>query len=135
MATHSILLPGESHGQRSLGAGSSPWGPEQSDTTERLLLSLFPLPPFYPGPFLQEKTVLDNMPPGGWTDPTFFAAPEAQCCDFRKEVGEAGWSQTRTASVDRGLIGVCRLSRGLTDLSSPQHCELNMIITTFKMGN
>ena len=30
-----VLLPGKSHGQRSL-VGSSPWGPEESDTTERL---------------------------------------------------------------------------------------------------
>ena len=30
-----VLLPGESHGQRSL-VGYSPWGPKESDTTERL---------------------------------------------------------------------------------------------------
>ena len=30
-----VLLPGESHGQRSL-VGCSPWGLEESDTTERL---------------------------------------------------------------------------------------------------
>ena len=30
-----VLLPGKSHGQRSL-VGCSPWGHEQSDTTERL---------------------------------------------------------------------------------------------------
>ena len=30
-----VLLPGKSHGQRSL-VGSSPWGHEESDTTERL---------------------------------------------------------------------------------------------------
>ena len=35
MATHSRLLPGKSHGQRSL-VGCSPWGCEESDTTERL---------------------------------------------------------------------------------------------------
>ena len=35
-----VFLPGESHGQRSL-AGSSPWGRKESDTTERLTLSLF----------------------------------------------------------------------------------------------
>ena len=34
-----VLLPGESYGQRSL-AGYSPWGCKQSDTTERLTLSL-----------------------------------------------------------------------------------------------
>ena len=32
MATHSVFLPGDSHGQRSL-AGYSPWGPKESDTT------------------------------------------------------------------------------------------------------
>ena len=31
-----VLLPGKSHGQRSL-VGCSPWGREESDTTERLL--------------------------------------------------------------------------------------------------
>ena len=31
----SVLLPGKSHGWRSL-VGSSPWGREESDTTERL---------------------------------------------------------------------------------------------------
>ena len=35
MAPHSILLPGESHGRRSL-VGCSPWGREESDTTEWL---------------------------------------------------------------------------------------------------
>ena len=39
MATHSVFWPGESHGQRSL-AGYSPWGHRESDTTERLTLSL-----------------------------------------------------------------------------------------------
>ena len=32
MATHSVFLPGESHGQRSL-EGYSPWGLKESDTT------------------------------------------------------------------------------------------------------
>ena len=35
MATHSIFLPGESHGQRSL-VGYSPWGRKELDTTKRL---------------------------------------------------------------------------------------------------
>ena len=39
MATHSVCVPGESHGQRSL-AGYSPWGCKESDMTERLTLSL-----------------------------------------------------------------------------------------------
>ena len=33
-----VLLPGKSHGRRSL-AGCSPWGHEESDTTERLHFS------------------------------------------------------------------------------------------------
>ena len=33
MATHSILLPGEFHGQRNL-VGYSPWGHKESDATE-----------------------------------------------------------------------------------------------------
>ena len=36
MATHSIILPGESQGQRSL-AGYSPWDHKESDTTEATL--------------------------------------------------------------------------------------------------
>ena len=39
MATPSIFLPGEFHGQRSLD-GYSPWGCTESDMTERLMLSL-----------------------------------------------------------------------------------------------
>ena len=35
-----VLLPGKSHGQRSL-VGCSPWGREESDTTERLHFTLF----------------------------------------------------------------------------------------------
>ena len=35
MATHSSILPGRSHGQRSL-VGYSPWGRKESDTTEQL---------------------------------------------------------------------------------------------------
>ena len=34
-----VFLPGKSHGQRSL-AGYSPWGHKESDTTERLTLSI-----------------------------------------------------------------------------------------------
>ena len=37
--THSIFLPGEFHGQRSL-EGDSPWGLKESDTIEQLILSL-----------------------------------------------------------------------------------------------
>ena len=37
---HGVLLPRESHGQRSL-EGYSPWGHKEPDTTERLILSLF----------------------------------------------------------------------------------------------
>jgi len=35
MATHAVLLPGKSHGLRSL-VGYSSWGRKESDTTERL---------------------------------------------------------------------------------------------------
>ena len=35
MAPHSVLLPGKSHGRRSL-VGCSPWGRSESDTTEQL---------------------------------------------------------------------------------------------------
>ena len=40
MATHSSILAGEFHGQRSL-EGYSPWGHKESDMTERLTLSHF----------------------------------------------------------------------------------------------
>ena len=40
MATHSSILPGESHGQRSLADYSS-WGWKKSDTTERLTQTTF----------------------------------------------------------------------------------------------
>ena len=40
MATHSSILPGGFHGQRSL-TGYSPWSHKELDTTERLSLSLF----------------------------------------------------------------------------------------------
>ena len=39
MATHSSILPGEFHGQRSL-EGYSPWDHKKSDRTEQLTLSL-----------------------------------------------------------------------------------------------
>ena len=35
MATHSSILPGRSHGRKSLG-GYSPWGRKELDMTERL---------------------------------------------------------------------------------------------------
>ena len=38
-----VFLPGEFHGLRNL-AGYSPWGRKESDTTERLALSLSLLP-------------------------------------------------------------------------------------------
>ena len=38
MATHSVFLPGEFHGQRRLG-GYSPWGHKKLDMTEWLTLS------------------------------------------------------------------------------------------------
>ena len=40
MATHTILLPGESHGQRSL-AGYNLQGSKESDTTERQSMHTF----------------------------------------------------------------------------------------------
>ena len=42
-----VLLPGECHGQRSL-AGYSPWGHEESDTTESHTHTLPLSPPFLP---------------------------------------------------------------------------------------
>ena len=39
MAIHSSILPGESHGKRSL-VGHSPWDCKESDTTERLSMHM-----------------------------------------------------------------------------------------------
>ena len=39
MATHSSILPGKSHRQRSL-VGYSPWGCKESDTTEQLMIMI-----------------------------------------------------------------------------------------------
>ena len=38
IGTHSSILPGEFHGQRSL-VSYSPWGPKESDMTEKLTLN------------------------------------------------------------------------------------------------
>ena len=43
-----VLLPGKSHGQRSL-VGYSPWGRQESDTTERLYLLTYLETWFYCG--------------------------------------------------------------------------------------
>ena len=43
MATHPSILPGESHGQRSL-VGYSPWGHKESDRMERLSTSTHKVP-------------------------------------------------------------------------------------------
>ena len=42
LETHSSILPGESHGQRSL-VGYSPWSHKESDMTEELILHLLHL--------------------------------------------------------------------------------------------
>ena len=38
MATHSSILPGKSHGQRSLG-GYGPWGHKELDMTKRTCIT------------------------------------------------------------------------------------------------
>ena len=40
MATHSSILPGKSHGQRSL-AGYSPWRHKESNTTENTYIKIY----------------------------------------------------------------------------------------------
>ena len=47
MATHSSILPGKSHGQRSL-AGSRPWGPKETDMTEYIITFAPPQTGFIP---------------------------------------------------------------------------------------
>ena len=57
MATHSVFLPGEFHGQRSL-AGYTVHGVAESDVIERLsnpvssLMHTFPCLPLLPGGFI-----------------------------------------------------------------------------------
>ena len=72
-----VLLPGKSHGRRSL-AGCSPWGREESDVTERLQfhfsLSLFtfmhrrrkwqPTPVFLPGESHGQRSLVGCSPSG-----------------------------------------------------------------------
>ena len=53
-----VLLPGKSHGRRSL-VGYSPWGHKESDTTERLHFHLFKLLP-------EEKHWVSCFPPKYW---------------------------------------------------------------------
>ena len=67
-----VLLPGKSHGQRSL-VGFSPWGHGESDTTERLHFHLehwsglsFPFPGDLPSPGLEPMSPAletDSVPP------------------------------------------------------------------------
>ena len=59
MAIHSVFLPGESHGQRSL-VGYSPWGHKESDTTERLTLLLLLLSSLTDGAFLLSIDINSN---------------------------------------------------------------------------
>ena len=55
-----VLLPGESHGWRSL-VGYSPWGRKESDTAERLHFhfSIYVKPSLliYPSPFIPLETI------------------------------------------------------------------------------
>ena len=65
------LLPGESHGQRSL-VGYSPWRHEQSDMTERLTLSLFSNENYYVSQLHFSSGLYDRYKPwhmklGNWT--------------------------------------------------------------------
>ena len=55
MATHSIFLPGESHGQRFL-VGYSPWGRKGLDTSEQLTHTSWKI--MNPLPFFRPESVL-----------------------------------------------------------------------------
>ena len=102
MATHSSILPGESHGQRSL-TGYSPWGRKESDTTERLslslsllgkgltpclspALSLMPTPSWGPG-HTSSGPVLPRGRPGG--DACAPGRPHRHCC-LEERAGHPG---------------------------------------------
>ena len=58
MATHSSILPGEFHGQRSL-AGYSPWGWKASGMTGWLILSLFTH--YVPDTLLRASYILNHL--------------------------------------------------------------------------
>ena len=63
-----VLLPGKSHGQRSL-VGYSPWGHKELDTTDQLYL---PLKPGFPGGSDGKEfacSVGDLSLTPGWEDP------------------------------------------------------------------
>ena len=51
-----VVLPGESHGQRSL-MGYSPWGHKESDLTELLAFSLFHINLFNPSILIPEPSI------------------------------------------------------------------------------
>ena len=59
MAIHSSLLPGKSHGRRSL-VGCSRWGRSESDTTERLSFH-FISGPKDPAPLVQIKGRINSI--------------------------------------------------------------------------
>ena len=60
MATHSVFLPRESHGQRSL-ADYSPWGHKESDTTEVTNRHNIPVLSDRFQSFLMTSTVYSNV--------------------------------------------------------------------------
>ena len=72
MASTPILLPGKSHGWRSL-VGCSPWGREESDMTERLHFTFTfmhwrrkwqPTPVFLPGESHGQGSLVGYSPQG-----------------------------------------------------------------------
>ena len=70
-----ILLPGKSHGQRSL-VGYSPWGRKESDTTERPHFILYP-----GGKILHfENSPEENNIKGGPMHCNFEELQEKSCC-------------------------------------------------------
>ena len=76
MATTSVFLPGKSHGQRSL-AGYIPWGCQESDTTERLTLSLsFTYGFLVPWPGMEPvPPAVESQSPKHWTAREFPRLP------------------------------------------------------------
>ena len=104
MAPPPVLLPGKSHGWRSL-VGCSPWGCEESDTTER--------PPFH---FSLSCIGEGNGNP-----------LQCSCLENPKD-GEAGWASDYGVAQSRTrlkrLSSSSSSSRGHKILTQSQHCKL-----------
>ena len=80
-----VLLPGKSHGQRSL-VGCSPWGLEESDTTERLhfQFSLLCIGEGNGNPL--QCSSLENPRDGGACWAAVYGVPQSRTLKFKNKI-------------------------------------------------